>query len=38
MTQQTPSLLRRLTAFVGLWCLGVGTLAVVAYIIKAVIL
>lgn len=38
MTQQSSSLLKRLTAFVGLWCLGVGALAVVAYIIKLVIL
>lgn len=38
MAQQSPSLIRRLTAFVGLWCLGVGALAVVAYLIKLVIL
>lgn len=38
MAQYSPSLLKRLTAFIGLWCLGVGALAVVAYIIKLVIL
>lgn len=38
MVQQSRSLIKRLAAFVGLWCMGVGTLAVVAYIIKLVIL
>lgn len=38
MAQQGSTLLKRLTAFIGLWLLGVAALAIIAYAIKLVIL